>query len=255
VCNRELVEFNLTGVCDACWQALEPWAGPACTGCGLPFSSDRALEATAGLCAQCRTGELAIDRARSFNLYRDGLRALILQLKFRRRERLGVRLGALLASLWDSLIEGTETVGLIIVPVPLHAVRQRERGYNQAALLAEGLSRHLARVRGVTGVDTRALLRTRPTPPQTGLSVAARRENVRGVFSVAEPDRVRGHGVVLVDDVMTTGSTLSSCASALKAAGAQRVLAITLARSTPEFPDLDAQTWASSVDDFDRARS
>ncbi len=208
------------------------------------------MEGVEAQCAQCRAEEFSFHRARSFNLYRGPLRALTLQLKFQRRERLGVRLGSLLGPAWDSLTAGVENDKPIIVPVPLHASRQRQRGFNQAALLVEGLRRHLARTRGGSGVDSRALLRTRPTPPQTGLSFSARRENVRGVFSVAEPERVRARTVVLVDDVMTTGSTLSSCAAALIAAGARQVLALTLARATPVFPDLSANTAPSDVDGF-----
>lgn len=208
------------------------------------------MEGVEAQCAQCRAEEFSFHRARTFNIYRGPLRALTLQLKFQRRERLGVRLGSLLGSAWDSLTAGVENDRPIIVPVPLHASRQRQRGFNQAALLAEGLRRHLAGTCGGSGVDTRALLRTRPTPPQTGLSFSARRENVRGVFSVAEPDRVRARTVVLVDDVMTTGATLSSCAAALIAAGARQVLALTLARATPEFPDLGIPGRASEVDDF-----
>jgi predicted amidophosphoribosyltransferase len=84
------------------------------------------------------------------------------------------------------------------------------------------------------------LIRVRPTLPQVGLSPSARRENVRGVFSVAQPERVRNRTVLLVDDVMTTGATLSACAAALKRAGAARVLALSLARATPQFPDTAA---------------
>jgi ComF family protein len=179
---------------------------------------------------------------------------LILQLKFQRRERLGERLGARISEAWDSL--GTASVGgrPLLVPVPLHGSRERERGFNQAALLAGGLSRALARTRDAAGFEARALLRTKATPPQTGLSFAARRDNVRGAFSVAEPERVRGRVVVLIDDVMTTGSTLSACAEALKAAGAERVLALTLARATPQFPNRDVNEGPGIVDDFGLAR-
>ena len=85
-----------------------------------------------------------------------------------------------------------------------------------------------------------SLRRIRATVPQVGLSVSARRENVRGVFSVGRPEEVRNRTVVVVDDVMTTGATLSACAAALKRAGATRVLALSLARATPQFPDLES---------------
>jgi predicted amidophosphoribosyltransferase len=86
-------------------------------------------------------------------------------------------------------------------------------------------------------LESRALKKTRATPPQAGLSRAARRENVRGVFVVTAPERVRARTLILVDDVMTTGATLSACAAELRRAGASEVLGLTLARATPQFPD------------------
>ena len=212
------------------------------------------VSAAQSLCFQCTEGEFAFDSARSLGLYGGVLRALILQLKFHRRERLGERLGARLAEIWDPLGGACGDGRTLLVPVPLHGSRERERGFNQSALLAGGLSHALARTHGGAGIEARALLRTKATPPQTGLSFSARRENVRGAFSVVEPDWVRGRVVVLVDDVMTTGSTLSACAEALKAAGAERVLALTLARATPQFPDREAMASPGRVDDFGRGR-
>jgi predicted amidophosphoribosyltransferase len=90
--------------------------------------------------------------------------------------------------------------------------------------------------------------------PQTGLSLAARRENVQGAFAVARPGRIRGRTVVLIDDVMTTGATLSACALSLKRAGAGRVLALTLARATPQFPDFGDAASRIPVDGFGRNR-
>jgi ComF family protein len=181
------------------------------------------------------------------------LRALILQLKFRHRERLGMRLGGLLSRHWDWAEEaGAGGPPPLLVPVPLHPSRERERGFNQAELLARGLSRKLAETGrdSPTSVEVSCLLRTRATPPQTGLSAAARRANVRGVFSVVFPERVRGRLVVVVDDVMTTGATLSACSQALRAAGAGVVLGLTLARATPEFPDVTSGPASLAVDDL-----
>jgi predicted amidophosphoribosyltransferase len=92
------------------------------------------------------------------------------------------------------------------------------------------------------------LRRKRATPPQTGLTVAARRENLRGAFEVAKPEEVQGRGVVLVDDVMTTGATLSACALALKRAGAAQVMGLALARATPQFPDVARDDRDNPVD-------
>jgi len=188
----------------------------------------------------CRREEFDFDEARSFGVYSGNLRALILLLKFGQRERLGQRLGELLAEVWRS---GGRLARLdapvVVVPVPLYPSRQRERGFNQAELLARAFARRRARHEGgeAPRLEARCLARTRPTAPQTGLSLEQRRENVRGVFAVVAAAPVRGRPVVLVDDVMTTGATLSAAAAALKAAGATWVTALTLARATPRFPD------------------
>lgn len=201
-------------------------------------------------CGACREGEPAFDGARSFGLYGGKLRLVVLRLKFAGDERLGVRLGELLGPTWNSLPQLGEPLPRIIVPVPLHPARQRERGFNQSELLAAGLVRALERQSGGAAprVAHECLRRKRATPPQTGLTVAARRENLRGAFEVVKPEEVRGRCVVLVDDVMTTGATLSACARALNRAGAAEVLGITLARATPQFPDLARDDRDNTVD-------
>jgi ComF family protein len=192
------------------------------------------------------------DRARSFGLYRDSLRAAILLLKFQRRERWGTKLGSLLAPVCESLVASREVGAALVVPVPLHPARERERGYNQADLLSVGLMR--AFQKSGSGADLKLhrkiLKKIRATPPQTGLSLTARHENVRGVFAVRLPELVRDRAIVLVDDVMTTGATLSACASVLKRAGAREVLGVTLARATPQFPDLGSDHDLVNVDEF-----
>jgi ComF family protein len=205
-------------------------------------------------CGACRDDAPAFDGARSFGLYTGKLRQVVLRLKFAGDERLGVRLGELLAPTWDSLPPAGAFDSPLIVPVPLHASRRRERGYNQSEMLAAGLVRALRRQKGGAEpqVDKACLRRNRATPPQTGLSVAARRENLRGAFEVVKPDLVRGRQIVLVDDVMTTGATLSACARALKRAGAERVLGLTVARATPQFPDLMSDHSDNTVDGLDR---
>ncbi len=205
-------------------------------------------------CGVCRADAPAFDGARSFGLYTGKLRQAVLRLKFGGDDRLGVRLGEGLAPTWEALPLGGEFGAPLIVPVPLHPSRRRERGFNQSELLAAGLVRALKRQSGGDAplVVKTCMHRKRATPPQTGLSVAARRENLRGAFEVAKPEEVRGRAIVLVDDVMTTGATLSACARALKRAGAAKVMGLTLARATPQFPDLARVENDNTVDGLDR---
>jgi predicted amidophosphoribosyltransferase len=268
ICGRELVAAGWLNTCERCWQHLDPWGGPVCGKCGIPFPSELAehtgAEPAAGLCGRCRTGAYQFDLARSYGLYRGNLRRAILQFKFKRRERLGVRLGTLLFSAWRSaqIILGEtspDKEAPLLVPVPLHSSRQRERGFNQAELLARGLALASRPIPVGAGkgqvqagdcpagrvaefpplrVEARCLRRVRATKSQSGLSLSARRDNVRGVFHTARSERVRGRTVILVDDVMTTGATASACAAALKQAGAGCVIVLTLAHASPQFPDM-----------------
>jgi ComF family protein len=151
------------------------------------------------------------------------VRAALHKLKYSGERRLTVPLAAAMATRWRSAGAG----GDLLVPVPVHAERARRRGYDQAVLLAVEASRCL----GVPWLA--ALERTRNTSPQFELGRRARRTNVAGAFAplgAAQAARVQGRWVVLVDDVVTTGSTLVACAEALYGAGAVAVSAVTVAR-------------------------
>jgi ComF family protein len=160
----------------------------------------------------------------------------------------------LLEHVWNKLDGMDPAKPPVIVPVPLFHSRERERGFNQSRLLAEGLRNRIEKHPGGRKivVDARLLVRTRATAPQVRLKFQARKENVRGAFAVAKPESVRGRSVLLVDDVMTTGATLSACAAALKKAGAAKVIALTLARATPQFPDNGDTAQSAGVDEFNR---
>jgi ComF family protein len=149
---------------------------------------------------------------------------LLHELKYRGRRRLATRLAeALLAEpAARAVIEGASA----LVPVPLHPRRRRDRGFNQAELIAAAIARR-------TGIAlfASALVRRKDTAPQTGLSAAARRGNVRGAFAVRRRAQVAERRIVLVDDVLTTGATAQACAQALREAGAVEVRLLSVARA------------------------
>jgi ComF family protein len=239
----------MDGVCAPCWSGMTPWIGPACVGCGLPLASPAAGDIGEPRCSACRKEQPHFDLARSCGIYTGALRAAVLELKFQRRERLARKLGGMLAAAWLREPALQELVAPILIPVPLHKSREKGRGFNQSLLLAQNLQKSLRDLTGcVPDLNAALLVRTRPTLPQAGLSVSARRENVRGVFALSRQASARNREFVLIDDVMTTGATLSACAAALKKQGAAKVLALTVARATPEFTDLLPSGVGHAVD-------
>lgn len=184
----------------------------------MPFLNAAPLDA-AGRCDLCRLGLRGFDAAYSFGAYEDTLRELIHLFKYGRVRPLARLFGEWLVS----AIPRDQTFDLI-VPVPLHWRRKLERGFNQSELLARAVAKRY----GLRPVN--AVRRKRPTGVQAGLSNAKRRTNVSGAFQVKRKAQVAGRRVLLIDDVMTTGATLSACAAALKNAGARYVAVLTLAR-------------------------
>lgn len=239
ICGKDLGYAFNPGACALCRQGLKSWKGAACALCGVPLVSNLAAESTDQRCGLCRRQTYHFDLARSFGVYSNPLRAFILHMKFRRRARWGLWLGGLLVQAWQPVQGDILEETPLLIPVPLHPSRQRERGFNQAELLAKGFLCKLRRLAhpGIPQLELSLLLRVRAAPSQSGLSRSARQENVRAAFVVRKPDQARQRSVLLVDDVMTTGATASSCAHALKRAGAKQVVVLTLARATPQFPD------------------
>jgi ComF family protein len=159
----------------------------------------------------------------SLGPYAGALRSAIHELKYRGRRRVAARLAD--ALLGEPSVRALLAADAVLVPVPLHPRRKRERGFNQAEWLAAELARRVP-VRLAPAV----LVRRKETAPQTGLSASARRANVRGAFAVRRRAQVDGRVVVLVDDVLTTGATALACAQALRQAGAAQVRLLTAAR-------------------------
>jgi ComF family protein len=203
-----------TWLCAACTARLPFIAGPVCRRCGVPLSRGH-------LCVRCREAPLRIDRICSVLLFEGPVRNAIHRLKYRNGRALAEPLGALMAEGWRRNALQAD----VVVPVPLHASRLQERGYNQAALLC----RHLQDRAGVPVRDG-VLVRVRNTSSQMRLKAEMRLQNVRGAFH-CPAGQFEGQAVVLIDDVCTTGATLEACADALWAAGAARVQALTLARA------------------------
>jgi ComF family protein len=220
LCGAPLQNLSRVPVCDACLRLPSPLAADFfCVACRTPFSSPFPLDAS-GRCALCRSNLRSFDAAYSYGAYEGALRELIHLLKYDRIRTLAVRLGDLLMDAYprDERLDA-------IVPMPLHWRRFWQRGFNQSALLAGEVSRRCALPM------VRAVRRVRATAPQAGLTNARRRANVAGAFAPSRRGSVRGLRVLLVDDVMTTGSTASACARALKAAGASYVAFLALARA------------------------
>lgn len=201
----------LCAKCRAEFELIEP---PLCPHCGRPRPDSR-------LCPICQRDPLQIDGVRSVAYFDGTLREVIHHFKYYNVQDLAIPLGRLMGQYWEKNPLPAE----IIVPVPLHKDRLRERGYNQAALLARELGKSIG-----LPVSENGLERVRATRLQVDLSAQERKENVRDAFRCSNAE-LRGKRVLLVDDVCTTGATLEACSIALRQAGACSVWALTLARA------------------------
>lgn len=207
--------------CMDCIEKL-PWiSSPLCPRCGRPYPDSPS--SPDHLCGDCLLSASPIDAARSSTSYTGVVRDRIHQLKFGCRLEWAPALADLMARTAER--EGLTSVQMLI-PVPLHAKRLKERGFNQSGILSRVLGKRL-------GIPCRhdVLERRNRTQPQTRLSREERLTNVRGAFHVSQPSAVTGQRILLIDDVFTTGTTLGECARMLKAEGAEEVRALTVART------------------------
>ncbi len=226
ICARMLDTGSRIPFCQACLATLtQELSQPQCARCGRPIVSTAVTEAASPpQCHLCRLGAYDFDFVRSFGAYSPAMARAILLLKYTEITPLGGWFAKHLVKLAEHHTPGFAAD--VVVPVPLHPSRLRERGYNQAELIARPLARHL-------GIPFRSTHRERW-------------ETVRGAYAMHQRAKVDKLCVLLVDDVFTTGATLDACSRALRGAGAVRVAGITVARALPSSLALDA---AATVQD------
>ena len=226
LCGTPLVNISRLPVCQPCLADVRPIRGNVCPVCGERVFSPYALDSSESRCGLCRRLDPPFVQAVAYGSYDGGLRELIHLLKYEQVRPAAVVLGRMLAGAVSGVESGSSP--LVVVPVPLHARKLRQRSFNQSQIARHAVklgagSRRLVR-------RSRVLERRRETQSQIGLTRQQRRKNLRGAFVVSRPEEMAGREVMLVDDVFTTGTTVSECAGVLRRAGASKVFAATVAR-------------------------
>lgn len=220
VCRRFIPTAGELHICHDCRELMPPIVPPLCTVCGLPFAG----AGTDHVCGSCSTSPPRFDAARAAFAYEGASRDLIHAFKYHNKTHLRRPLALMTIERLSEFIRSRRSD--LIMPVPLHRKKLSGRGFNQAVLLGEILSQRLD-----IPLDRQNLGRIRWTEPQVNLAAPDRRINVKGAFAIREPALVNGHRVLLVDDVLTTGSTADECGKVLKSAGAADVTVVTVARA------------------------
>jgi ComF family protein len=219
-----------------------PLDGLLCRVCGEKLFSTFAGGNEGALCGMCRRAEPHFKRAAAYGAYEGALRDLIHLFKYQ-----GIRpAGKLLGDLLNRAVRSMALPDtLTVIPVPLWAGKRQTRGFNQA----EAIARPFMSLQSSSGIqlDTSILARTRETASQTGLTRHQRRANVRGAFTVVKPEKIKGRSILIVDDVMTTGTTAGECARVLRRAGAKEVFVATVARATKETGSVLASVAVASA--------
>lgn len=250
LCNAPLVKISRLPVCEECLTAMHPITGGTCVICGERLFSPYAFSADATSadpfsaesfsadpgeprCGLCRRLDPPFARAASYGSYDGGLRELVHLLKYEQVRPAASVLGRMLAEAIADLEPFFGDGTVLVLPVPLHPEKLRQRGFNQSELIARTALK-LRPAEDRLALNAGVLARLRPTQSQIGLTRRQRRENLRGAFAVVKPDKIAGREILLVDDVFTTGTTVSECARILRRAGASKVWVATVARTLRE---------------------
>lgn len=220
LCKNLLPRKGERFICAPCWDKIDYLKGPVCPCCSKPFGSPDALY----LCGDCRKNPPPFNGVKAVGYYRGVLKEIIHLFKYQGKTGLSKYLIELMNQTYKE--KWVDNSFDAIIPVPLHRKRLREREFDQALILAKGISKH----QGIPLIYGN-LTRERWTESQTNLSKGDRWHNVKKAFGLRNPDQIRGLRILLIDDVYTTGATISECAVVLKKAKAKQIYAFTLART------------------------
>jgi ComF family protein len=228
LCGSPLTNVSRLPVCADCSASIKPIEGSVCEVCGerVPDAAHAVAEAK---CMLCRRARLPFAKAMAYGSYNGALRGMIHLLKYESMLPAAESLASLLAPVMQDLFISKGCDGeALIVPVPLYKSKQRQREFNQSELIARAALKQVASAK--LSLADSVLVRQRDTRSQTGLTRHQRRENMRGAFAVKDASLVAGRDIILVDDVLTTGTTAAECARVLRRAGAKKVYVATVAR-------------------------
>jgi len=212
VCMRPALDHATAPICAECWNSICRYTGPACQKCGKPLVSEASTT-----CGGCLQDEPAFVYARSFGLYDHALRKAINLLKYHNVRRLSRPLS-------DILLRMNIPPADVVIPVPLHEKRLKQREFNQSALFGKYVAQRLDLT-----LTLNCLVKLRNTAQQVGLSSQDRNKNIRKAFRVNHAELIKGKDILLIDDVITTGATVRECSYVLKKAGAGNIYVIALA--------------------------
>lgn len=262
ICRKSLVNISRLPVCRDCLSQIHAISCEVCAICGESIATPYALSEQQEklLCGACRQNEPPFAKAVAYGSYNGNLRELIHLLKYEHVKPVAQVLGTMLAEAISEIDDSLLAQGVVVVPVPLHKSKRRQRAFNQAEMIANAALRSREKQHTGNGgalpwkLNTRVLERCRATQSQIGLTRSQRRENMRGAFAVVHPKATLNQTVLLVDDVVTTGTTVAECARVLRKAGASKVYVASVARTLRmEVQGFGVESFRSDFADEDLA--